>query len=229
MTIDVFPNDDNDVLRVFVVRHGQTDHNKQKILQGHLDIDINQHGQHQAEKVGEFFSEFKIDEFVSSDLIRCQNTIAEITKRQINANEEDIPVKLTSNLRERNMGVVQGMNIQNALEIYGADYKNMGETKVELLSRVENEWNHIIKRNESNKNILICTHGGVITGFFNHLYHSRDYKLNQDLQPHDLKVPFNTSVSVIDINKATKEGTIQNFGSTNHLGGHFEVKDQRLR
>ncbi|KAK6461965.1 putative phosphoglycerate mutase [Scheffersomyces coipomensis] len=228
MTKDVFPNDDEQVLRIFIVRHGQTDHNLKKILQGHLDIDINQTGEEQAEKVGELFSEFDIDEMVSSDLIRCRNTISKIIKYQ-SVRDPTAPLKVTPNLRERNMGIVQGMHISEALSKYGHDFKNLGETKDELITRVENEWNNIISRNENHKNVIICTHGGVITGFVNHLYSYRNYKLNVNLHPHDLKVPFNTSVSTIDINKTNGEGIIQTFGNTNHLGGQFEVKDQLLR
>ncbi|KAG2731891.1 hypothetical protein G9P44_005478 [Scheffersomyces stipitis] len=225
MTIDVVSNEDPEILRIFVVRHGQTDHNVQKILQGHLDIDINEVGQDQSEKVGEFFSQIDIDEFISSDLIRCRNTVAEIVKRQ----DEQKSLRFTSNLREREMGVVQGMYLKDALAKYGENFRNMGETKVQLLRRIDEEWQHVIKSNRNSKNVLLCTHGGVITGFTNYLYKDKKYQLSKFLEPHDLKVPFNTSVTVIDINKDTSHGTIQTFGNTSHLGGQFEVKDQRLR
>ncbi|KAK6457497.1 putative phosphoglycerate mutase [Scheffersomyces xylosifermentans] len=225
MTIDVASNEDAKVLRIFVVRHGQTDHNVQKILQGHLDIDLNNTGKVQSERVGQYFSQIKIDEFISSDLVRCRNTVAEIVNRQ----EEDAKLRFTANLREREMGIVQGMYLKDALAQFGENFRNMGETKAQLLSRIETEWSRIIKQNNHNKNVLVCTHGGVITGFTNHLYKDRQYKLHNDLTAKDLRVPFNTSVTIIDINKETNEGTIQTFGNTAHLGGQFEVADQRLR
>ena len=64
MTFEINENPDPEIIRVFIVRHGQTDHNVQKILQGHLDTDINETGKEQAEIVGKNLSKITIDYFV---------------------------------------------------------------------------------------------------------------------------------------------------------------------
>ncbi|SGZ49446.1 CIC11C00000002398 [Sungouiella intermedia] len=226
MTKEVTANADAGTIRIFVVRHGRTDFNAQKIMQGHLDIDINDEGKVQAQKVGHYLKDIHFDNYITSDLIRCVNTSAPILEHQ-----QVKDVITTSNLRERNMGPVQGMRIQDAIDQYGPDFRNLGEKEHELLARVESVWNQIFKKavTENHMNVCVCTHGGVITGFINHLYDSRDYQLAEGLLKTDLKVPFNTSVAVIDLDKKTGAGTIQKFGVTEHLGGHFEVKNQLLR
>lgn len=226
MTREVVANRDPGVIRIFVVRHGRTDYNAQKIMQGHLDIDINAEGQAQAQKVGQYLKDIQFDHYVTSDLVRCVNTSKPILQHQ-----KDIDVVITANLRERNMGPVQGMKIEDAIEQFGPDFRNLGEKEHELLARVESVWTQIYKKAvaEDHLNTCVCTHGGVITGFINHLYDNRNYKLADVLVKFDLKVPFNTSIAVIDLDKETGAGTIQKFGVTEHLGGHFEVKNQLLR
>ncbi|MCP8719846.1 MAG: histidine phosphatase family protein [Asgard group archaeon] len=222
MTFEVLENTDPEIIRIFIVRHGQTDHNVQKILQGHLDTDLNETGRNQAQTVGKFFSQIPIDYFLSSDLIRCQQTL-----QPIMAHQEKDNVKYTANLRERDMGKVQGMYLKDALETYGPGFRNLGEKEAELCARVGKEWLDLVDQDYSN--VIFCTHGDVITRFTKYLHETLGYKLNNKLTPADLKVPFNTSITVVDVNKKSKEGIIQDFGNTLHLGGQFEVKEQMLR
>lgn len=227
MTREVKANKNPDVVRVFVVRHGRTDFNAKKILQGHLDIDVNDEGIAQAQKVGEHLRDIQVDHFVSSDLVRCVSTSKEILKYQPHIES----YRTTQNLRERNMGVVQGMPLLEALAQFGPDFKNLGEKSDALLARVADEWDLLFKKSitEGHLNTIVCTHGGVITGFINHLHSSKGYILAEGLTKADLKVPYNTSVSVIDLDKTSGKGIIRKFGNTEHLGGHFEVKNQLLR
>ena len=227
MTISELTNTDKKTVRIFIVRHGQTDHNKSKILQGHLDVPLNETGFEQASKCGDRFKDVPIDEFLSSDLTRCLQTIQSIKSHH----SGEIDYRTTKNLRERAMGEVEGMYLKDALEKYGVGFRNLGEKRVDLLDRLWGEWDNIIDNaiSKDYKNILICTHGGVITNFINHLYSDNHYKLNPKIKAENLKVPFNTSVTVVDINKVDKTGTIQLFGDTQHLGEQLQVKEQLLR
>lgn len=229
MTREITLNVDPAITRVFVVRHGRTDYNSKKIMQGHLDIDINDDGRLQAQKVGEYFKDIEIDYIITSDLIRCVNTIRYVTDLHPNIDENKI--RTTKNFRERNMGPVEGMHIQDAIDKYGPNFKNIGEQASELHERLNLEWDLLLKNAtaEDYKNIVVCTHGGVITGFTNHLYDSKNYLLAEGMTKSNLKVPYNTSVTVIDVEKKTGKGIIQKFGLTEHLGGQFEVQNQLLR
>lgn len=227
MVFKIESNKDANILRIFVIRHGQTQYNLDKILQGHIDIDLNDTGRKQAELLGELFKDIDLDGITTSDLVRCQNTVKEITKHK-----KGIPVLKTYNIRERDMGQVQGMKLEEALKMYGPEYKNQGEGRESFLKRVNSEWKSMVDT-AIDRNFLnygMCTHGGVITLFLNYLHSQEGYKLGEDLSKSDLKVPFNTSVSVIDINKTTRDAVIQDFGNTKHLGSsHLQVKEQRLR
>lgn len=226
MTREIVANTDPETIRIFVVRHGRTDWNAKKILQGHIDIDINDEGRDQAAKLGSHFKDIPIENVISSDLSRCVNTAKYILDHQ-----ERPSYTVTASLRERDMGKVQGMPLQEALQQYGVDFRNFGEKKEELILRVTEVWTSAMKTSkvQGHKNVVLCTHGGVIGAFINHLHDDLNYGLGQGLTKEDLRVPYNTSITVIDIDKDTDKGTIQKFGVTEHLGGDFRVVNQLLR
>ncbi|AOA61012.1 Broad-specificity phosphatase [Komagataella phaffii CBS 7435] len=229
MTLDNLTNQEASVLRIFIVRHGQTDHNRLKIMQGHLDTQLNSEGIYQAQKVGKRLASIPLDGILSSDLKRCLQTTQEILRLQ-NSTWGNIPS--TSALRERNMGKAEGLPLSEALKQFGPKFRDLGESREKLLERLVEEWKRIQELGISRdyKNFLICTHGGVITNFINHLYSDLGYCLNPSIREEQLRVPYNTSITIIDVNKITRQGTIQLFGDTLHLGTTLKiVKDQDLR
>lgn len=98
----------------------------------------------------------------------------------------------------------------------------MGESDDHLVARVYQLWDQTFKKAIAEKlsNILFCTHGGVVGAFIRHLYNVRGYKLADGIAPEDLRVPFNTSVTVVDLDKLSGEGVIRVFGLTEHLSGN---------
>ncbi|MEK1831722.1 histidine phosphatase family protein [Priestia megaterium] len=63
---------------LYLIRHGQTDWNKNKLIQGHADIPLNEAGKQQAKRVAERFRDIHIDVIYTSDLLRAQETAREI-------------------------------------------------------------------------------------------------------------------------------------------------------
>lgn len=226
MTKDISANTDPRVVRLFVVRHGRTDWNAQKILQGHLDVPMNRDGDEQAAKVGSYLQHVPLDSVVTLDLRRCTATASHIVQHH-----PHLAAVETAKLRERNMGKVQGMPLAEALRLHGENFRDFGEKEHELTARVGEVWDAAVKAAaaEGHTNVVLCTHGGVVTAFTNHLHAARGYRLADGLERGDLRVPYNTSVTVVDVDKATGAGVIQKFGVTEHLGGDFRVKNQLLR
>lgn len=213
----VHANTDADVVRVFIVRHGQTSWNAQRRLQGHQNISLNSEGEEQARRLAWHLQEKGIpfDRIVCSDLDRCVQTLRPL--------QHDAPVTYTSGLRERFMGEVEGMYIEDARAKFGPDFHNRGETKDEMLARVIHVWNnHVVVPGEA-KNVLVCTHGGVIRNLMGWLDPSHEGS------------PYNTSISVVDVSVSRdslqQEVAIRGFGSTVHLGEERTValEDRDLR
>ncbi|KAF6014182.1 hypothetical protein HII13_000527 [Brettanomyces bruxellensis] len=228
MTADTeWINTRDDIIRIFVVRHGQTEWNITRRMQGHHDIPLNETGKKQAALLGKELRDYDFDFVITSDLTRCLQTLGNVLGKKL----EDANLKKTKNFRERYMGDVEGMYIDDARKKYGASFRDRGETKEELISRLSKEWNNLLEESKEKdyKNVLMCAHGGVITNFFRYLVAEKHYKLTPGLKYEDIKVPYNTSLTIVDVNRNDlSDATIRVWASTKHLGGVRSVADQQL-
>ena len=67
-----------DTVRIYIVRHGETEENKQKIMQGQLDTQLDLEGEKQADLVAKALREIPFDVCYSSDLRRAVSTAERI-------------------------------------------------------------------------------------------------------------------------------------------------------
>ena len=61
-------------MKIYFVRHGETDMNKNNMFYGWYDADINEKGVMQAHELKEAFKDIHIDKIYSSDLTRASHT-----------------------------------------------------------------------------------------------------------------------------------------------------------
>ncbi|CCK71352.1 phosphoglycerate mutase KNAG_0G02950 [Huiozyma naganishii CBS 8797] len=223
-------NEDDNVVRVFLVRHGQTDHNVKKILQGHRDIPLNVDGVKQSHSLGEYLQSRGVhfDRVYSSDLTRCRETTAELLLPVDDAPAP--PVKYDARLRERDMGVIEGMHLAEA-ERYaakhgGGSFRDFGEPADQFMARLRAGLEAAVKDASAHgcKNVAVVSHGGAIRGLLKWLVQGAG---GGDLQQ---VIVFNTSVTVVDYTKHDGQYTVRTVGNTAHLGdGEFVVSDLKLR
>jgi 2,3-bisphosphoglycerate-dependent phosphoglycerate mutase len=93
--------------QVLFIRHGETDWNRVKRIQGHIDIPLAESGVEQARQLAtrmarEAQEGVRLDAIYSSDLQRAQQTA------QPMASALALPLQLKTGLRERAYGVFQG-------------------------------------------------------------------------------------------------------------------------
>ena len=86
------------ILELTVVRHGETDWNLTRRIQGQIDVPLNATGVAQARAVASTLRATTFQGIVSSDLMRAQQTA------QPNQNGR-LPIILEASLRERQLGV----------------------------------------------------------------------------------------------------------------------------
>src|SRR5512139_3968790 len=102
--------------RVCIIRHGETDWNVDKRIQGHTDIPLNETGRAQALAMAFNAAHQRFHAIYSSDLARALETARVLAQR------EGQEVKPLPALRERHFGVFQGMTAAQGAERYPAAY-----------------------------------------------------------------------------------------------------------
>jgi len=151
-------------LEFFIFRHGQTDWNAERRVQGHTDIDLNETGRREAELLGERLKDLNIQKIYSSDLSRAQETA-----RISNPNLE---IETSPRLREAHFGEAEGKIFTDVLKEFGDEYFRTepvywdhriagAETKRECIERVWGFMDEIAKKAEF-ETVGISSHGGVI-------------------------------------------------------------------
>jgi 2,3-bisphosphoglycerate-dependent phosphoglycerate mutase len=159
--------------QVIIVRHGQTQWNIRKIRQGHLDSELTERGVAQARALGQRLARENFTAIYSSDLGRAIQTARMITV--ITGH----PIVTDSRLRERNLGIFQGLSgdeIQrNHPEEYrlhrtlGPDYVIPGGESVrQQVARNVSCIDEIALKHPGEK-VVVVTHGGVVSGVFRHV------------------------------------------------------------
>ncbi|NRY58929.1 histidine phosphatase family protein [Clostridium beijerinckii] len=154
-------------MKLFLIRHGQTDWNLKGKIQGSCDIELNDIGIKQAEELSNKILEegYKFSKIYSSLQRRAAKT-AEILSHATN-----IDYILIKGLEEMNLGKWEGLSWTEVKEKYPIEYGKwyinrkytktpMGESYQDLLERVLPAMHKII--NENSEDVLIVTHSAVI-------------------------------------------------------------------
>ena len=90
-------------MRLYIMRHGETDWNKEKRLQGQSDIELNEFGRNLAYKTKEGLKDVQVDLVITSPLKRARET-ALIVK-----GDREIPVIEDARIEEMCFGEYEGL------------------------------------------------------------------------------------------------------------------------
>lgn len=181
-------------MRLILVRHGQTNDNIRRIMQGENGAPLNEEGFEQARRVGERFAHESIDILVSSPQARAMQTAMMIA--QNHSHLHPIPMAL---LQERHAGQTVGMTYEEFGAKSLADpgghigFRPLGgESMLDTAQRAK-MWHEQMIRQWSGYTVLAVSHGGFIRAYLCWMKHgvvderSWNYK-------HD-----NTGVSIVDL------------------------------
>lgn len=151
-------------MEVYIIRHGETDWNKQCLLQGQSDIPLNDYGRELAKQTAEGLKEIPFDRIYSSPLIRAYET-AEIIR-----GNRDIEIITDERIKEIAFGVDEGVHkdkvSENFKDFFAAPEKYIppagGESYQSLLKRaadfVDNE---LVPLSATATRVMIVAHGAL--------------------------------------------------------------------
>lgn len=189
-----------ETLNIYFVRHGETEWNKEKRIQGLLDSALTTKGVKDTNKLKEILAEINFTAVFTSELGRAYETA-----KILNVNNIELQKKKEFN--EKNFGLWQGMKkvdiflkypkqahsyFHNIKEYNSADIK--AESLEDALKRFRQGINEILDIYEKG-NILLVTHGTILKLFFNYI----DNKSLDELNENDLMS--NTSYRVVKYHK----------------------------
>jgi len=148
-------------MKLFLVRHGETEENVAGILTGQLQGTLTEEGKAQARETAIKLKGTSFAHIYSSDLKRCRDT-AEIIKESF----PDTQLTFSQELRERNMGILHGQIAQSidwdSVPGEGDEKKpENGESVAELKTRVIGFIKQLYSRH-ADETILLVTHYGWI-------------------------------------------------------------------
>jgi phosphoserine phosphatase len=158
--------------QLLLARHGETDWNRNGILQGHIDVPLNTMGRRQAHGLGVRLANCQIDALYASDLRRAAETAA------IVGNLLGLEPRLSAALREIDIGRWAGLTYAELANRYpdavaalarGEDVPRGGAERLcELQVRMVAEFGRLC-RDHPDQTVLLISHGAALKTLICHL------------------------------------------------------------
>lgn len=153
-------------MKLFLVRHGETDWNKLGKCQGISDVPLNSNGVKQAQDLAYSLRNEKLNAIYSSDLSRALTTANEVAKYH------SVEVIMDERFREMDQGDFEGLEIGYLRENYPNILKEWrekpetlripgGETLTEVQERAWTGINNLLNR-YNGKSVLLVSHNMTI-------------------------------------------------------------------
>lgn len=183
--------------RIYLIRHGQTTGNAKGVVQGSIDLDLNDIGRGQAEKLAWRFADIPVDKIYSSPLIRARNTAQAI------ADIAGISVEMVPDIAEIGFGDKwEGKSMEYIRENYPVEAQRLhdaphlheldgGESMKTVYDRMHRAIDRIAAENDG-KTVVIVTHGCALQ---NYLCYAKKMPFER---LKDIKLLENTSVTYVE-------------------------------
>lgn len=198
--------------RICLVRHGETEWNAERRIQGQIDIGLNAAGLRQAEAAGRWLKAAGISALYASDLKRAWAT------GQAIGQAVGLQPVAAPELRERRYGIFEGLTYAEAETRYpdgyaafegrNADYAfEQGESLKIMYERVTGKLKELAQRHLG-ESIVVVVHGGVLDVI------NRFVRGNPLEMPRDFLIP---NAGINWISAVDGRWTVETWGETAHL------------
>lgn len=146
-------------MKLYVVRHGQTDQNVLGLVQGDTESDLTEKGREEAKALQDLVKSLNVDVVVSSPLRRALDTAKLITN-----NEKEIIID--DRLIERDFGLSEGKPVDEELTVKYWNFKlntdiNQVEKVQDLMFRIT-EFIEDMRNKYDDKKVLVVAHSAIL-------------------------------------------------------------------
>ena len=179
---------------IYIVRHGETDANKNGYAQGWTDDPLNENGRMLAQITGRGMKGIRFDHCISSPLTRARDTAETILSESGNGS---VTVSFDARIKEMNFGSLEMVSVRDEkvlkfLKNPVFDHKfPEGESITEVMLRTQEFLKELIAKDDG-KTYLVSTHGCALRAMLNFLYDDPDDYWHGH-------VPYNCCVNIIDV------------------------------
>lgn len=199
-------------MKLYLIRHGQTEWNNEGKIQGHTDIPLNAKGIRQARCLGTAMEPYPVTAIFSSPLKRAYQTAEKI------AEKKGLSVGVMNELQEVDFGLWEGLTWKEIKASYPEDFecwdKNPvehcptgGELRKDCKKRCKNAVESILL--QSKGDVVLVAHGGILVFIISYLL--REQKKKREI------IVKNASISVVEYDKQTGIGTLLALNEIGHL------------
>jgi broad specificity phosphatase PhoE len=163
---------------VLLIRHGQSEGNAEGRFGGHTDTPLSPRGRKQAEATAKALASEEFSAIYSSDLPRAIETASPLARLT------GVSLQTTDALRERSVGVMEGLTFEEAAELHPEQYQALlrrdfehvllgGESYRQTLDRASRQLDEAIEQHKGGR-IAIYAHTGTICILILHLMGALD-------------------------------------------------------
>jgi broad specificity phosphatase PhoE len=202
------------IKRVIFIRPGETEWDRERRLQGWVQIPMDDVGRLQAQRLAGFVRHFRVGAVYTSDLRRARET-AEILATALG--QDSITDK---RLRERHEGEWQGLTPEQVWAWYPEEYKSLthnratyqipgGESRQQVVQRMRLAFDEIVERGKA-ETVAVVSHAYAIR----HLLHN----LIASSAIHGVDLA-NMSATTIARDDASEDWRLIELNDTSHLQG----------
>ena len=184
-------NKDKETLKLYIVRHGETEWNVIKRFQGQLNTPLTEKGMEKLRKTGKKLENVLFDEVYTSELGRTVASAEIILNENRGYRNKKLELKKLAELNEVYFGVWQGLTYEEVFLKYPEEANNYfynvknykaenveAENLKDALERFLKGINKILNRHKSG-NILVVTHGTVLEMFMNYVANNSIFDIDE--------------------------------------------------
>ena len=184
-------NKDKEILKLYIVRHGETEWNVIKRFQGQLNTPLTEKGMEKLRETGKNLENVLFEEVYTSELERTVNSAEIILNENRGYKNKKMELKKLAELNEVYFGVWQGLKYEEVFLKYPEEANNYfynvknykaenveAEKLEDALERFLKGINKILNRHKSG-NILVVTHGTVFEMFINYVENNSIFDIDE--------------------------------------------------
>ena len=200
-------------MKIYLIRHGQTDWNLEGKIQGRHDVSLNETGSKQAELLAMGMDKRPVVQIFSSRQKRALETAQAVGRRQ------HVAVTVIDGLEEVEFGEWEGKTWDEISREYPEEFKDWctepaeivppgGESRPQIYRRIGNALKEILRR--SRGDIAIVSHGAALA-------YMVSIMLEKELGDHDEIIVKNASISTVEYDRETGKFHMVEANDVSHL------------